>query len=169
MKSVLKFILKICIILCAVLCVYMFFKDALYDNLDTYYTAKDLAFGKVISENTVLGQTTTMKLVASNKILFAYGLPLVGAILAILMIFLRGRIIGILFSLVSFASFVVAFILLLNIGKYAGLEISLTGIINTTTVSDLASYSFTKEAMITLISILFGSCSSFSYLCLSLS
>ena len=110
MKALLKFILKILIILCGAFSFYMFFKNTLYDNADTYYTAKDLAFGKIVSESTVLGQTTTLKLNQSYMIMAAYCLPLVGAILAFLMIFFKGRIVGFLFSLISFAFFVVAFV-----------------------------------------------------------
>ena len=101
-------------------------------------------------------------------IMAAYCLPLVGAILAFLMIFLKGRIVGFLFSLISFASFVVAFVLLLNIGQLASVELSLSGIINTSTISNLQSYSFTNEAMTTLIALLLGSCFSCSYFCLSI-
>jgi len=168
MKALLKFILKILIILCGVLSFYMFFKEALFDNTDIYFTAKDLAFGKIVSESTVLGQTTTLKLNQSYIIIAAYCLPLVGAILAFLMIFLKGHIVGVLFSLISFAAFVVVFVLLLNIGQLASVELSLSGLINTSTTSNLQSYSFTNEAMITLITLLFGSCFSFSYFCLSI-
>lgn len=168
MKALLKFILKILIILCGAFSFYMFFKNALYDNADTYYTAKDLAFGKIVSESTVLGQTTTLKLNQSYMIMAAYCLPLVGAILAFLMIFFKGRIVGFLFSLITFASFVVAFVLLLNIGQLASVELSLSGIINTSTISNLQNYSFTNEAMTTLIALLFGSCFSCSYFCLSI-
>lgn len=168
MKKLLRLILSILTIVCVALVVYLFFQNALFDNSDTYLTAKDLAVGKVISETTVLGQTTTLKLNQSNLVFVAYFLPLVAAILSLFMILFRGKLTGILFSAISFVAVACAFVLLINLGQITSYELSLTGLINTSTTSNLLSYSFTKESIVAILSLLLGSCFTFANFCLSL-
>jgi hypothetical protein len=166
----LKKLIACCSAILGIVAFAMMFMVAVTTSGDNPVTYKgyELAFGKELTNVSILGQTSKAKIVFSFGTTLAYVLPLCSAVLFILCALGKNKGVKFLLGCVAFGLYVAAIILLVNVRKMSIVEGTTSGWISGQSKNDFTGFDMGIGLILGIVFSALGACTAGTYTCLNL-
>ncbi len=148
----------------------MIFLSAVSSGSDnpTTYSGLDLSFGKTISSGSLLGQSSSTKILFSFPVLLAYALPLVGALVIFIGVIIKKKALSFIFGLIAFLCFVGSIVLLIFTRNMATMEVSISGLVSGSTSAHFTDWDIGIGTILAIVFSGVGLCISGTFTLLNL-